>query len=124
MLEDGLLWYSIKKTDETGGHAWYGYFGLMKIQDGKAEFLTEPVFEQHIGGIIQSEDLSDRVDFAEGLHPVRINGQWGYINKRAEMVIQPVWDEAASFHDGLALVEKNGKLSYIDHDGSVVWQEK
>ena len=96
----------------------------MKIQDGKAEFLTEPVFEQHIGGIIQSEDLSDRVDFAEGLHPVRINGQWGYINKRAEMVIQPVWDEAASFHDGLALVEKNGKLSYIDHDGSVVWQEK
>ena len=124
VLEDGLLWYSIKKTDETGGHAWYGYFGLMKIQDGKAEFLTEPVFEQHIGGIIQSEDLSDRVDFAEGLHPVRINGQWGYINKRAEMVIQPVWDEAASFHDGLALVEKNGKLSYIDHDGSVVWQEK
>ena len=33
-------------------------------------------------------------------------------------------DGAASFHDSLALVEKNRKLSYIDHDGVIVWQEK
>ena len=33
-------------------------------------------------------------------------------------------DGAVSFHDSLALVEKNGKLSYIDHDGVIVWQEK
>lgn len=33
-------------------------------------------------------------------------------------------DGAASFHDGLVLVEKDGKLCYIDHDGVIVWQEK
>ena len=26
--------------------------------------------------------------------------------------------------DGLALVEKDGKLMYIDHSGDVVWKER
>ena len=26
--------------------------------------------------------------------------------------------------DGLALVEKDGKLMYIDHSGAVVWEEQ
>ena len=31
---------------------------------------------------------------------------------------------AANFRDGLALVEKDGKLMYIDHSGAVVWEER
>lgn len=123
VLESGLLWYAVRKPDETGGDRWYGHFGLMRIQDGKAEFLTEPIYENHIGGIFDTEDYEDRVDFSEGLHPVRIDGKWGYINQQAETVIQPAWDGAASFHDGLALVEKEGKLAYIGHDGAPVWRE-
>ena len=53
-----------------------------------------------------------------------MNGLWGYINEQAETVIQAVWDKASSFREGLALVEKDGKLAYIDHAGDVVWQEK
>ena len=30
----------------------------------------------------------------------------------------------SEFRDGLALVEKDGKLAYIDHDGAVVWREE
>ena len=26
--------------------------------------------------------------------------------------------------NGLALLEKDGKLMYIDHDGAAVWEEK
>ena len=29
-----------------------------------------------------------------------------------------------SFRSGLALVEKDGKLMYIDHSGAVVWEER
>ena len=34
------------------------------------------------------------------------------------------YGNAEQFRDGLALVEKNGKLQYIDHEGNVVWKEK
>ena len=29
-----------------------------------------------------------------------------------------------SFSNGQALVEKDGKLMYIDHSGAVVWEER
>lgn len=113
VLENGLLWY------------WEnGLYGLMKITGDGAEYLTEPRYESHVGGVFDTEDFEDQIDFAEGLHPVRINGLWGYINGQADMVIPPDWDKAGSFRNGLALVEKDGKLNYIDHNGAVVWQEK
>ena len=45
------------------------------------------------------------------------NGDWDY-------PLVPAYDRAEPFHNGLALVEKDGKLLYIDHEGNVVWQEK
>ena len=68
--------------------------------------------------------FADSQDFAEGLQQVKQNGLWGYINRFAQWVIEPRYDNASSFRDGLALVEKDGKLLYIDHEGNVVWQEK
>ena len=68
------------------------------------------------------------VSFAEdestSLYPIRENGLWGYINELAEWVIPPQYDYAESFRDGLALVEQDGKMLYIDHDGTVVWEEE
>ena len=63
-------------------------------------------------------------EFCEGLHPVKQNGLWGYIDEQAQWVIPAQYDKAASFSDGLAPVEKDGRLMYIDHSGAVVWQEK
>lgn len=113
VLENGLIWYKEN-----------GLYGLMIITDDGAEYLTEPRYESHVGGVFDTENLENQIDFAEGLHPVRMNGLWGYINEQAETVIQAVWDKASSFREGLALVEKDGKLAYIDHAGDVVWQEK
>ena len=112
VLENGLIWYQEN-----------GLYGLMRITDDGAEYLTEPRYESYVGGVFDTEDLENQIDFAEGLHPIRMNGLWGYINERAETVIQSAWDAASSFRDGLALVEKDGKLAYIDHAGDVVWQE-
>ena len=101
-----------------------GLWGLMKVSRDGAEYLTEPRYESHVGGVITAKSLEHRIDFSEGLHPVRVNGQWGYIDERAEWAIRPAWDLAGSFRDGLALVEKDGKLAYIDHAGATVWQEQ
>ena len=112
VLENGLIWYQEN-----------GLYGLMKITGDGAEYVTEPRYESHVGGVFNKEDLEYQIDFAEGLHPVKLGGLWGYINEQAETVIPPAWDKASSFRDGLALVEKDGKLAYIDHAGIVVWQE-
>ena len=63
--------------------------------------------------------------FDEGLQPVgNEEGKWGYMNTHGEMTIQFAYDRAEPFFDGLALVEKDGKLMYIDHGGAVVWEER
>ena len=51
------------------------------------------------------------------------NGLWGYIDEQAQWVIPAQYDSADNFRDGLALVEKDGKLMYIDRSGAVVWEE-
>ena len=61
--------------------------------------------------------------FHEGLMPVSQNRQYGYINEQAAWVIPPKWDHAWEFGNGLARVEKDGKLASIDHEGAVIWQE-
>lgn len=111
VLENGLVWY------ETSD----GY-GLMRITDEGAEDLSDPVFERSLGCGLYEDDTECR--FSEGLHPVKQNGLWGYINEQIQWVIPPQYNSADNFRDGLALVEKDGKLMYIDHRGAVVWEER
>ena len=33
-------------------------------------------------------------------------------------------NDRVSYQNGLAQIEKDGKLMYIDHSGAVVWEEK
>ncbi|MBR1959350.1 MAG: WG repeat-containing protein, partial [Bacteroidales bacterium] len=47
---------------------------------------------------------------------MRQSGGWAY-------PLVPAYDRAEPFHNGLAMVEKNGKLGYVDYDGVVIWQE-
>ena len=84
--------------------------------------VTEPGFEAALG--CGRYEYQRGINFCEGLHPVKQNGLWGYIDEQAQWVIPAQYDKAASFSDGLAPVEKDGRLMYIDHSGDVVWQEK
>ncbi len=69
------------------------------------------------------------------LFPVRVGEQYGYINRRGQMVMKPQFDTAEKFHDGLALVAQGGsrvkvgpgkywriptKRGYIDKTGKFI----
>lgn len=44
--------------------------------------------------------------------------QYGFVNQSGKLIINTQFDEAWSFQEGLALVEKDDKWGYIKTDGS------
>ncbi len=59
-------------------------------------------------------------EFAEGLAPVQdaASGKWGYIDRSGRSVIQPAFDQAYSFSDGLAGVQVGDKRGFILPNGT------
>lgn len=47
------------------------------------------------------------------LHPVLLNGEWGYINNKGEITIAPDYDEARDFSDGWAAVRIGTEWGYV-----------
>lgn len=65
-------------------------------------------------------------EFRDGLSPMGVssNGYWGlnigYINKKGEFVIKPIYDEAKPFENGLGKVGRNNKEGYVNRAGEEV----
>ena len=50
--------------------------------------------------------LFDEVfDFSEGFGNVKKDGEWGYIDKKGKVVIEPQFDDASDFSEGFAKVK-------------------
>ena len=56
---------------------------------------------------------------ADILYPVVVGGRWGYVNKSGETVINPQFDRAGIFAEGLAPA-KMGRWGFVDAAGKVV----
>ena len=95
-------------------------YGLMKISEGNAVLLTEAIYEK-INYWDSWHDMEHPLE--SGWLPVKMKGLWGYVNEHAELIIPPQWEEADIFCQGLARVEKNGKMAYINLLGDIIWQE-
>jgi hypothetical protein len=92
------VWYQEKRDGKYG----YGYmeeFGLEKI--------SKPIFDE-------------AYYFKEGLALVKINGKYGYINKKMQFVIPSKFEDAYDFCNGLALVKMDNKYGYINKTGNEV----
>jgi hypothetical protein len=63
--------------------------------------------------------------FSNGLAKIQIDGLWGFINTKNELVIDPKFKKALSFSDGLAGVSIDGVLwGFIDTNGHFTIQPK
>jgi hypothetical protein len=54
-------------------------------------------------------------------HEGAADPSYGYMDTRGEMVIQPRFEKAQPFQDGLARVRLRGNDAYIDRQGRTVW---
>jgi len=67
--------------------------------------------------VISSEDVPfDNAGlFREGLAPIQVGDLWGYMNSSGEVVIEPQFEEAYFFSDGLGLIKLEGRYGYIQN---------
>lgn len=60
-------------------------------------------------------------DFVEGMAKITINGKIGYVNEKLELVIQPKYEYACDFSEGLALVHAIGEYDkFINKSGETI----
>jgi hypothetical protein len=48
--------------------------------------------------------------------------KWGFVDRSGKYVIEPRFEEATQFVNGMAMVQLDGKETYIDTTGKIVWQ--
>jgi hypothetical protein len=53
---------------------------------------------------------------------VKIDGKYGFIDKTGKVAIQPKYDTAGSFRDGLAGITIGNEEGYIDKEGKIIWK--
>lgn len=73
------------------------------------------------GNQIGSHTFDDAKMFNDSTYAaVKINGNWGYVDKDGQIVIEPQYEAARSFANGMAAVKKNGLWGFIDLNGEQV----
>lgn len=112
------------------GEECFGYFsyaccfseGIAMVQDACEKWHAINTAGEVVHSFEQS-DIDFTGTFKEGmLCFTTADGKNGYIDKSFEIVIDPIFEMARNFSDGLAAVSVDGKLSYIDKTGNVVIQ--
>ncbi|KAF0249676.1 MAG: KWG repeat protein [bacterium] len=87
-------------------------FELTGISDSTATSKLTSTFNAKIA--------FDSRAFSENLVSVKINNQYGYINKEGKVVIDPQFAYADAFSNGLAQISLRGKCAFINQSGNVV----
>jgi hypothetical protein len=89
-----------------------GYIG----KDG--EFIVEPSYS------FKDFPFSEGIEmtfFNEGLAAVQVEGKgWGYVDTSGAVVIEPQFEFASRFSEGLAFVKVDEKYGFIDTSGNIV----
>ncbi|MBQ4089901.1 MAG: WG repeat-containing protein [Clostridia bacterium] len=99
--------------------------GLLGYVDENGELMIS---------FFETDGVNSLWDFCKGYALIEVNGLWGYINTRGEIVIEPKYEmgfwrgfepdmdfeDKHNFSEGLAAVVLDGKYGYIDTNGAEV----
>jgi len=96
--------------------------GIARVKkDGKYHFINTKnkilCSFNHDGG---GDCCMENNYFSNGRYIFKSNGKYGYINKRGKVVIDPIYDKATKFKEGIALVSKDGLSGFINNKGKII----
>ena len=58
--------------------------------------------------------------FSQQRYPVKIEGKWGLIDAKGELVLSPIYDVVGDYDENYAVVQQGGKTGLIDITGKVI----
>ncbi|MDX6271744.1 MAG: hypothetical protein QOD28_2967, partial [Acidobacteriota bacterium] len=99
--------------------AWEFTEGLAYVKSGAERGVIDKTGRMVVS--LQQVDLAGF--FSEGLAPVQTSSQpprFGFIDRTGKLVINPQYDAARGFEEGLALVMVERKYGFIDKRGRMV----
>ncbi|MBN2764402.1 MAG: WG repeat-containing protein [Bacteroidales bacterium] len=128
---------SVDYIDKKGNEFERNYLDASNFHEGIAIAVKESEYPTLLNSKLKEVKVMEKVDEiyvpSEGLMCFKnTECKWGYMNKNGEITVQPVWDYAYSFSEGLALVgriefdtlgkDRKEKISYgfIDTQGNEV----
>ncbi|MBS3914224.1 MAG: WG repeat-containing protein [Bacteroidetes bacterium] len=74
--------------------------------------------DQH--GKILFDKYESARNYNKTMTAVRISGQWGFMNKKGKVYIDPQYEAAGDYSNGLVAVKKNGKWGFINKKGKII----
>jgi len=90
------------------------------MENGKPQFIDKN------NRIVFTVDKAEYCyGFKEGLARIKVKGKWGFVDKTGKVVVNPIYENALDFKDGLAAVSKKDEIKeevlwgYIDKNGAV-----
>ena len=84
--------------------------GLWSLVDAEGEVIEEDLMCH----ALPEQQLEDGA-----IAVMTLSGQWGYLLDTGEWLVEPQFDTAWGFQEGLALIYQDGKWGYIDRQGEV-----
>ena len=92
-----------------------GLAAVKKDKGGKVGYIDRS------GQMVIDYTFDEASDFSEGLAFVTVNGMKFFIDSQGKLKLRIAdYEKVGNFHDGRALVKKNGKWGAIDCEGNVV----
>ena len=82
--------------------------------------MKKIVFLISIMGLLWASCQQNQELIPYQLIPYRKGDKWGFCTPDKKMVVQPKYDDAWSFSEGLAWVKLNGKVGFIDKTGKEI----
>jgi TonB family protein len=53
------------------------------------------------------------------LFPMKVDGKWGYVDRTGKLAVNPLYDQADDFSDGMGRVRIGSKFGFVRADGSL-----
>ena len=75
-------------------------------------------------GRFQFLDSSGKIEMLRSYHDgraaVKVNGKWGFFDRRQKLIVDPIYDQVRDFSDGCAAVCRDDTWGYIDVRGRMI----
>lgn len=94
-------------------------FSDVKVENNKVVSAKISLFDLKLNSLSKYKYESVKA-FSENMAFVKRDGKVGFINRKGEEVIQPVYDDAGMFLSGLVSVLKDGKVGVLNKKGEVI----